>query len=666
MKKTIGVILALALSAASLCAAPSSAEAYYTDTPTLDGESSRTVTYLYDGVTRTDYVLDPSSKYRRQAFSTVEFDPTQEDLYFDVTCGGTYANQLVRTSTTVERFNASNGEGKTALAAINGDMWLMTGYHVRVEGKNHSYGGYSDSVVTKALTIPRGFSMYGGEIICTTNMEQETPYEGYFQSFGISADGEALFGYIVADTTVSNVTRGTSCKADGINRLPANNALVLYTDKGYASTCALSDATEIVIDCSYDYTLKDSCVITGKVTAVTAPGETKQAMKQNRLILTARGDRTSLLSSYKVGDTVTVGVSLRDEYGNTEKWRTVTNCIGGHMPIVIDGVSQNLSGATNYPTSILGIKENGNVVMLTSWGRKGTTYSYGLFINQLDKICADLGIKTAFLLDGGGSATMVAETDSGYELTGRPCDSGDTERAVVNSVILSVGPARSGASDTEISFENGADSYVRELSNTGYKCENGSLTMYATDFKNPNFKLDLFGSSAGDYKYMVVEAMPTECDGSDFGVGIYPSAGRAMDSIMSEEIRLNFKSNGTWQRCLADLSECSTWSGRMNFIRMDLFNNSGVGHVGEGLAIRQVRFFRTEEAANDFVMHVGESVPGDVNGDGQINITDVILILRHIAGWNTTIDDDAADVNKDGRVTILDAVAVLRMIASSN
>ena len=65
-------------------------------------------------------------------------------------------------------------------------------------------------------------------------------------------------------------------------------------------------------------------------------------------------------------------------------------------------------------------------------------------------------------------------------------------------------------------------------------------------------------------------------------------------------------------------------------------------------------------------MHVGESVPGDVNGDGQINITDVILILRHIAGWNTTIDDDAADVNKDGRVTILDAVAVLRMIASSN
>ena len=160
--------------------------------------------------------------------------------------------------------------------------------------------------------------------------------------------------------------------------------------------------------------------------------------------------------------------------------------------------------------------------------------------------------------------------------------------------------------------------------------------------------------------------MPTECDGSDFGVGIYPSAGRAMDSIMSEEIRLNFKSNGTWQRRLADLSECSTWSGRMNFIRMDLFNNSGVGHVGEGLAIRQVRFFRTEEEANDFVMRVGESVPGDVNGDGQINVTDAILILKHIAGWNTTIDDVAADVNKDGRITILDAVAVLRMIASSN
>lgn len=664
MRRIIGAVLASVIVLATMTTAPVNAEAYYVGTPKLDGETSRNVTYLYDGVTRTDFVLDPSSKYKRQAFSTVEFNPAQEDLYFDVTCGGTYANQLVRTSTVVSQFNSTNGEGKRVLAAINGDMWLMTGYHVRVEGKNHSYDGYSDPVVTKSLQIPRGFSMYNGHIICTTNMEQETPYNGYFQSFGISADGEALFGEIYVTTAISNTTRGTQCNADGINRLPANNALVLYTDKGYAATCSLSDATEIVIDCPSEYTLKDSCSITGTVTAVTAPGEARQAMKKNRIILTARGDRTSLLSSYKVGDTVNVSVSIRDSYGNTEKWRTVTNCVGGHMPIVIDGVSQNLTGG-NYPTSIIGIKDNGNVVMLTSWGRKGTTYSYGLYINQLDEICADLGIKTAFLLDGGGSATMVAETDSGYELTGRPCDSGDTERTVINSVILSFGPAKSGASDTKITFGGGADAYMREMSNTDYTCEGGIVTIRATDFKNPNFKLDLFGSSAGDYKYMAIEAMPTETDGSTFGVGINPSAGRAMDSIMSEEIRLNFKSDGTWQRQAVNLSACSAWSGRMNFIRMDLFNNSGIGHVGEGLAIRQVRFFKTEAEANAFVSGAGDTLLGDANGDGRISVDDAILVLKHIARWRVTLAD-SADFDCDGEITLSDAVSILRTIASQN
>lgn len=668
MKKTLSALLAVILGLSSSAIATSSvtADAYYTDTPTLDGETSRTVTYLYDGVTRTDYVLDSSSKYRRQAFSTVEFDPAQDDLYFDVTGGGTYANALTTTTNTVKTFNRTNADGKVALAAVNGDMWMMSGYHVRVEGKNHSYGGYSDSVVTKAITLPRGFTMYDGEIICTTNMELETPYEGTFQSFGISSDGEALLGNIIVTTTVENTTRGTTASADGINRLPANNALVMYTDKGYASTYCLSDALEIVIDCSYDYTVKDGAIVTGKVTAVSEPGTARQSMKDNRIILTARGTKTSLLSSYKVGDTVKIGVSIADEYGNTAKWRTVTNCVGGHMPIVIDGVSQGLGNSTNYPTSILGIKENGNVVMLTSWGRRGSTYSYGLFIYQLDELCEELGIKTAFLLDGGGSATMVAETDSGYELTGRPCDSGDTERAVINSVILSVGPSKSGASDTCITFDNGADTYMRDMSNTTYSCNGGVLTVTATTFKRPSFTLDLFGSAAGEYKYMAIEAMPTEKDGSSFGVGVYPSAGKTMDIQPSAKLGLTFTADGTWQRQVIDLSSYTAWQGRMNFVRFNLFDHSGVGHTGEGLSVRQIRFFKTKAEADAFLSGTlaDDIIPGDANGDGKVSVDDAVLTLKHLAGWSVTLSD-GADADCNGTVDLRDAVMILRCIAAA-
>lgn len=127
---------------------------------------------------------------------------------------------------------------------------------------------------------------------------------------------------------------------------------------------------------------------------------------------------------------------------------TVTNCVGGHMPIVINGdvVQSMLTNNVNYPTSILGIKADGKVVMLTSYGRqKSTGYSVGMKISDLHSLCSDLGIVTAFLLDGGGSASMsVTDGEGGYELTGRPCDKDKNgnygkERAVVNSVILSYG-----------------------------------------------------------------------------------------------------------------------------------------------------------------------------------------------------------------------------------
>ena len=54
---------------------------------------------------------------------------------------------------------------------------------------------------------------------------------------------------------------------------------------------------------------------------------------------------------------------------------------------------------------------------------------------------------------------------------------------------------------------------------------------------------------------------------------------------------------------------------------------------------------------------------GDTNGDGDITITDAVVIVSHILG-NDTADfvSNAADVNEDGDITITDAVAIVRMV----
>ena len=52
---------------------------------------------------------------------------------------------------------------------------------------------------------------------------------------------------------------------------------------------------------------------------------------------------------------------------------------------------------------------------------------------------------------------------------------------------------------------------------------------------------------------------------------------------------------------------------------------------------------------------------GDVNGDGEVNISDVVAIINAMAGHET--HKSAADVNGDKTVDISDVVAVINIMA---
>ena len=61
--------------------------------------------------------------------------------------------------------------------------------------------------------------------------------------------------------------------------------------------------------------------------------------------------------------------------------------------------------------------------------------------------------------------------------------------------------------------------------------------------------------------------------------------------------------------------------------------------------------------------HSGEVMPGDVNGDGQVNVTDVTLIIDHILGKNpASFNAAAADINADGNISVTDVVMVIDVI----
>lgn len=53
---------------------------------------------------------------------------------------------------------------------------------------------------------------------------------------------------------------------------------------------------------------------------------------------------------------------------------------------------------------------------------------------------------------------------------------------------------------------------------------------------------------------------------------------------------------------------------------------------------------------------------GDANGDGKINITDVVAVVSRINNNTFILNDVNADANGDGKINITDVVAIVSII----
>ena len=84
------------------------------------------------------------------------------------------------------------------------------------------------------------------------------------------------------------------------------------------------------------------------------------------------------------------------------------------------------------PRTAIGIYEDGHYVFVVSDGR--TDESEGLSLYELAEFLQELGVETAYNLDGGGSSTMVYQG----EVVNNPTTSGNSvkERSVSDIVYI--------------------------------------------------------------------------------------------------------------------------------------------------------------------------------------------------------------------------------------
>ena len=102
----------------------------------------------------------------------------------------------------------------------------------------------------------------------------------------------------------------------------------------------------------------------------------------------------------------------------------------------------------------------------------------------------------------------------------------------------------------------------------------------------------------------------------------------------------------------------------IDFVSDPTFTNSAMIEVKEVLFTRSSD--RQELTFDDVSLFVStrETVKGDVNGDGAVNIADAVCIVNHVVGKSTqAYNEAAADMNGDGVVDIADAVRIVNLVA---
>lgn len=399
------------------------------------------------GVSLTQMLLPKGSKYALSAdalLNVVEVD-LSEKVSLAVLNGGSYNWSKATMGASVVAYNKAHNDS-TVLAAVNGDPWLV--YHTDYDGD----GVKATGKAVKHVTVSRGTMIIDGELWAshqiddennlarTDNVERGTP-ASRGPIFAIKQDGTAMIGIPTIGVSLVNATTDTTVKADGVNRLPAPNSIILYNHRCGTESFAYEDAYEIYLDCS-DPAFSLSKSTSGKVIAIFESGDTstRPAIDGNTVVISARGTSISRIKGqFKVGDTVGVTCSVTsDSYtpGQHTVWGEVKEAIGGFFTLVQKGSQTGQPGnATNYPCSIIGLKQDGTVIMTAITATEDGTRN-ACRMQDLPALCQELGYYTAILFDGGGSTTMVSLEGDSYVRRSSAVDGSNSVRSVINGIAV--------------------------------------------------------------------------------------------------------------------------------------------------------------------------------------------------------------------------------------
>ena len=237
------------------------------------------------------------------------------------------------------------------------------------------------------------------------------------------------------------------------------------------------------------------------------------------------------------------------------------------------------------------------------------------------------------------------------------------EPAVKYKVKVSVSPADAGYASGAGSFLKGASTYIYTSKNSGYDflywTKNGEQYStsasfnYTVESENANF--------VAVYQYN--PATPAE-PVSNYAYRLY------LDCTPKDACSFNRTSgtkteNGSWVTVTATPNQDFEFLGWYeNGTKISSEKSFNYQMKGQDCWLVAKFNYNPENPgvpeSQQADVDNQDNIPGDIDGDGIVDITDAVaLINRYLAGTATTLDLSIADMNNDGVVDITDAVAIV-------
>lgn len=381
--------------------------------------------------------------------------------------------------------------GYRVIAAINGDFFDINSNNLfpkTPSGAHVSNGEYYKSTGSRIVSFTNDGST-STLIGNTASTRTSTPILAIYD-----ANGEIIHEYPV----------------NKVNSTPADGQIALYyanwaLEAGWSGQKLVPiDVEDAIIVKGAKYSLpisKSDFYGIGKISHF----GTMQIGTGDFAIVSKNAEITALLQK---------DVQIRVQYEFSGVYAGATDVIGVGDTLLYNNLYAGSTDANRHPRTMVGMKEDGTIVMTVVDGRQPNKNMYGATASEMAAILKHYGCKDGYNLDGGGSSTMVILDDGEFRVLNSPSDGGERSDSNCLLIVAKIPDITYSASveidkitiNADLVDQKGiefSDLFV-ELNGVKTKVENGKAVFTNLTPDTP-YGYKFYGYLDGIYRDLVIE-----------------------------------------------------------------------------------------------------------------------------------------------------------------